>query len=81
MSGGKRTHFYAPGSPLHGKRLPPDWAVLDAPAKRRALVTCGLAKDYSDACRVMGRHSGAVGRSRRWRQEQSQNRRKPEGDN
>lgn len=61
--------FWCPGSPLHGKAVPLDWRRLSGPAKRRALVACGLAPDYEAACRTMGLHAAAVTRQRRERLE------------
>lgn len=78
MSDGKR--FSAPGSPLHGRRIPMDWARMDTNAKRRALVSYGYAQDFQRACRVMGLHGAAVKRRRRERKEYAASRRHPEGN-
>jgi hypothetical protein len=61
-----RNRFFTPGSPLEGKRLPPDWHVLtDLNVKRRALVSMGYAQDFESAKRLLGQHSAAVRRYRR----------------
>ena len=72
--------FSAPGSPLHGKRIPMDWHRLDVPAQRRALVSYGYAETFERACRVMGLHAAAVVRRRRERLEYAATRRHPEGN-
>lgn len=74
------TRFSAPGSPLHGKRIPKDWHVMDGPGKRRALVSYGYAENFERACRVMGLHAAAVVRRRRERLEYAATRRHPEGN-
>lgn len=73
------THFHVPGSPLDGKRVPLDWALLDPPAKRRALMKCGYASDYAAAGRVLGKHGAAVGAARRQKKKDAAERRHPEG--
>lgn len=78
MSGGKC--FSAPGSPLHGRRIPLDWQRMDTNAKRRALVSYGYAQDFQRACRVMGLHAAEVMRHRRERKEYAATRRHPEGN-
>lgn len=78
MSDGKR--FSAPGSPLHGRRIPMDWTRMDANGKRRALVSYGYAPDFQGACRVMGQHAAAVMRRRRERELYAASRRHPEGN-
>jgi hypothetical protein len=73
--------FLVPGSPLHGREVPQDWARMDLGAKRKALVSYGYAEDYSGACRLMGQHAAAVRRGRRVQAERAANRRQPEGPN
>lgn len=72
--------FSAAGSPLHGRRIPADWRIMDATAKRRALVSYGYAESYEKACRMMGQHAAAVVRARRLKLEHAASRRHPEGN-
>ena len=78
MSGSNR--FYAPGSPLHGRRVPMDWGHMDVPGQRRALMDYGYAPDFKAACRMMGLHAAAVVRCRRLKLELAASRRHPEGN-
>jgi len=71
--------FSAPGSPLHGKKIPRDWRAMEPSAKRRALVSYGYATSYEHACRLMGQHAAAVVRRRRLKIKQAASRRHPEG--
>jgi hypothetical protein len=71
--------FSAPGSPLHGRKIPLDWQRMDPNAKRRALISYGYAYDFQRACQVMGQHAAAMTRKRRTKQEYAAKRRHPEG--
>jgi hypothetical protein len=71
--------FSAPGSPLHGKKIPRDWHFMDARGKALALVSYGYAENFERACRVLGLHAAAVVRRRRERMEHAAARRHPEG--
>jgi hypothetical protein len=74
------TRFFAPGSPLHTKRVPRDWHRMDGPAQRRTLVCYGYADTFEKACRVMGQHAAAMMRLRRERKQYAASRRHPEGN-
>jgi hypothetical protein len=59
--------FWMPGSPLHGKKVPPAWDRLDLNGKKQVLVERGFASDWSSASSLLGKHAASVRKFRAWK--------------